>query len=87
MEASNMQLTDITTIFTDPTGQGFVYLFFKAFALLFAVSYLVYAFVITRQTNKMNETFTTKNAGLLYGISFFQIIFGLLLLLVSLVLI
>lgn len=77
----------ITQFFTDPTGAGFFNLFFKAFAVLFAVSYLVYAIMITRQTVTMNKTFTTKNAGVLFGISFFQIIFGLILIAVSLFLI
>ncbi|MBP9690583.1 hypothetical protein KBD81_00730 [Candidatus Woesebacteria bacterium] len=82
-----MSSDQIANIFIDPTGQGFFYLFFKAFAVLFAVSYLVYAIVITRQTDLMNKTFTTKNSGLLFAVSFFQIVFGLILIAVSVFLI
>ncbi len=77
----------LINLLTNPTGEDFFLLFFKAFAVLFSVSYLVYAIVITRQTQLMNETFTTRNAGLLFAVSFFQIIFGIILISVSLFLI
>lgn len=60
-----------------------IYLFLKAFAVLFSVSYLVYALVITRQTQSMNKTFTTKSSGILFFISFLQIVFALILIFVS----
>lgn len=74
--------------------QGFIFnissasifeLFFKAFAVLFSVSYLVYAIVITRQTQELNKTFTTKNAPILLFISGIQIILGLVLVLATLI--
>jgi len=70
-------------LLTDPTGSDFITLFFKAFAVLFSVSYLVYAIVITRQTQEMNRTFTTKISGLLFGISLLQIVFSIVLIAAS----
>lgn len=74
----------IIGLLTHPTGEGFFYLFFKAFAVLFSVSYLVYAIVITRQTQAMNETFKTKSSWLLMTVSVLQIIFGLIVIVASL---
>ncbi len=74
----------IIDLLTHPTGEGFFYLFFKAFAVLFSVSYLVYAIVIARQTHTMNETFHTRTSWLLMLISVLQIVFGLILIAASL---
>lgn len=74
----------IVELLTNPTGEGFFILFFKAFAVLFSISYLVYAIVITRQTSTMNETFTTKNAWFLTTVAVLQIVFGLMLIAASL---
>lgn len=62
-------------------------LFAKAFAVLFSFLYLVYAVVMTRQTQVMNKTFHTRYSGLLLFISFFQILLAFILIFVSFVLI
>jgi len=74
----------IIELLTHPNGEGFFYLFFKAFAVLFSVSYVVYAIVITRQTQTMNETFETKSSWFLMTVSVLQIVFGLILIASSL---
>lgn len=61
-------------------------LFLKAFAVLFSFSYLVYAVIITRQTQNMNKTFTTKSSGILFFMSFLQILFAVILIFVSITL-
>lgn len=47
--------------------------FFKAFALLVSVFYLVYAIVLTRQTDELNKTLQHKSNEVLFIISSLQI--------------
>jgi hypothetical protein len=75
-------MEEIIRLLTSDSNE-LIYLFLKAFAVLFSVSYLVYAVVITRQTQSMNKTFTTKSSGILFFISFLQIVFALVLIFVS----
>jgi len=77
----------ILELFTSSDSSSFVGLFFKAFALLFAAMYLIYTIVISRQTNNMNNTFSTNNAAVLQIFSNLQIVFALILLFISFVLI
>ncbi len=62
-------------------------LFAKAFAVLFSFLYLVYAVVMTRQTQVMNKTFQTRYSGLLLFISSLQILLAFVLIFVSIFLI
>ena len=79
-------MNEILKLFTSESNE-LLYLFLKAFAVLFSVSYLVYAVIITRQTQIMNKTLTTKSSGILLFISFLQIIFAIILIFVSITLI
>lgn len=80
-------MEEIIRIFTDPSADLFVGLFFKAFAVLFSFLFLLYAIVITRQTQEMNQTVTTKTAPVLIFLSALHIALGLLLIAVSFILI
>lgn len=75
-------MEELLRLFTSETNE-LLFLFLKAFAVLFSVLYLVYSIVITRQTQVMNKTFTTKSSGILLFISFLQIIFAIILIVVS----
>ena len=83
----NTIMQNLLELFTSSDSSSFVGLFFKVFALLFAVMYLTYTIVISRQTNNMNKTFSTNNAVVLQIISNLQIVFALILLFISFVLI
>ncbi|MFA9288993.1 MAG: DUF5657 family protein [Weeksellaceae bacterium] len=65
---------------------AFFTLFFKAFAVFFAFFYLIYAIIITRQTQIMNKTLSTHTGPIIFALSFLQIIFALLLIIASLTL-
>lgn len=80
-------MEDIFTIFTDANSTIFISLFVKAFAILFSVLFLLYAIVITRQTQEMNQTFTTKKASVLVTVAVLHILFSVLLIFASIVLI
>lgn len=73
----------IQSLISNVSSMSIFELFFKAFAVLFSVSYLVYAIVITRQTQELNKTFTSKDAGFLIFISALQIILGAVLVLAT----
>ncbi len=60
-------------------------LFFKAFAVLLAVIYLVYALVFLRQTVTLGKTYETNKNKLFFSISLLQVVFALILLILSLV--
>ncbi len=62
-------------------------LFAKAFAVLFSFLYLVYAVVMTRQTQVMNKTFQTRYSGFILFISSLQILLAFVLIFVSIFLI
>lgn len=76
-----MSLEWITVQFT---GQNIINFFFKAFAILFSIIFLFYAVVIYKQTQVMVKTINTTNNSLILTISLLQIIFGLILLALSL---
>lgn len=80
-------VVDIIPSFDTITGFDIISWFFKAFAILFSIIYLLYAVIVHRQTNVMNKTVTRKSGPILSLISFMQIIFGLILLALSIVLI
>lgn len=59
-------------------------LFFKAFAVVLSIIYLVYAIVVLRQTQIMLRTLIVKTgAGIILAISLIQIVVALLLLLLA----
>ena len=78
-------MDEILNIFTDANSTLFIAYFIKAFAILFSILFLLYAIVITRQTSEMNQTFTTKNASVLYAAAFAHILLALLLIFASFV--
>ncbi|MDP4011824.1 MAG: hypothetical protein Q8P72_06395 [Candidatus Roizmanbacteria bacterium] len=80
-------MEEFIKLLTTSSSDDFVGLFIKAFAVLFAFLYLLYAVVASRQTQIMNDTFTTKMSPILSLVSFIQIIFAGILILVSLFLI
>ncbi len=80
-------MDEILDIFTDANSTLFIAFFVKAFAILFSILFLLYAIVITRQTQEMNQTITTKNAGILYVISALHIVLAIVLIVSSFVLI
>jgi len=79
-------MENILNLFTSDSNTILI-LFFKAFAVLFSAMYLLYAILLTRQTQIMNRTITTGSAGVLLALSAVQIIFALILIFVSIVLI
>lgn len=70
-----------------PTNNTFFSLFLKAFAVLFSIMYLLYAIVMTRQTQIMNKTLKTTRAPLFNFISLLQVLMGVILLIASVLLI
>lgn len=80
-------MEDIFVIFTDANSTVFISLFVKAFAILFSMLFLLYAIVITRQTQEMNQTFTTRKASVLVAVAVFHILLALILVFASIVLI
>lgn len=80
-------MQDFINLLTTSSSDDFVGLFIKAFAVMFAFIYFLYALVTVRQTQIMNNTFTTKMSPMLLVISFLQIIFAGILILVALFLI
>lgn len=61
------------------SGPGIIYLFFKAFALLAAFMYLIYAIVVVRQTQLMNKTVETNYSYLFLFIAFLHVFLALIL--------
>jgi len=80
-------MQNFISLLTTSSSDDFVGLFIKAFAVFFAFLYLLYAVVMSRQTQIMNDTFSTKMSSILSTISFLQIIFAGILILVALFLI
>lgn len=80
-------MENIFLFFTNLTGESLIEVFFKLFAVLFALIFLIYSIVVFRQSKIMNQTFTTKNAYLIRAISFFQLLLSILLLIVAIFLI
>lgn len=70
-----------------PSLETIILLFFKAFLVLLALIYLIYSIVFLRQTVTLGKTYeTNKNKGFFY-ISLLQVIFSLILIILSLVVI
>jgi len=74
-------------LLTTASSDDFIGFFLKAFAVLFAFLYLIYAIVISKQTQIMNSTFKTKMSSVLSAVAFLQILFAGILILASLFLI
>ncbi len=80
-------MDEILNIFTDANSTAFINYFVKACAVLFSILFLLYAIVIVRQTQEMNKTFTTRNAGVLYTVALFHVVLAIVLIVASIVLI
>ena len=74
----------IKNLISNTSSMSIFELFLKAFVVLFSFGYLVYAIVITRQTQELNKTYTSKNSGILIFISALQVILGVVLVLATL---
>lgn len=57
--------------------------FFKAFAVVISLIYLVFAIVVFRQTQVMSRSLVTKNNGIIVTISFILILIGVALIFYS----
>lgn len=66
--------------FGNISGVVLLGLFFKAFAIAFSAIYLLYAIVLTKQTEELNKTLIVQRSAVLFFISFSQIISACLLL-------
>ena len=66
--------------FGSVSGVVLLGLFFKAFAIAFSGIYLLYAIVLTKQTEELNRTLVVQRSTVLFLISFSQIISACLLL-------
>jgi len=80
-------MENVFSLLSNPTNGEFLSLFLKAFAVLFAFLYLLLTVVMTRQTQIMNQTFTTTKSSLLLSISSLQIVLAGILIIISLFLI
>jgi hypothetical protein len=60
-----------------------LYLFLKAFAILFSLLYLAYSLVLLKQTQIMNNTLTVGRSSLITVITFVQLVIGLILVLLA----
>lgn len=69
------------------TSQLLFNLFFKAFAVLSSLMYVVYAIVVLRQTQVMNRTLNTAYGTVYIFISIVQVILALFLVVLSFTLI
>lgn len=67
------------------SGESIFRLFFKTFAVVFSVLYIIYALVIYKQTQIMTKTLITNNGTLIRFISLLQIFIGVGLLIFSLI--
>ncbi len=61
--------------------------FFKAFAVLLSFIYLIYSLVFLRQTVTLSKTYETNKGRLFFYISLLQVIFAIILVILSLVVI
>ena len=57
--------------------------FFKSFAIVLSIIYLIYTIVIFRQTQVMLKTVTVNNGGIILLISFIQILLAILLIVLA----
>lgn len=66
-------------------NQNLLSLFFKCFAYVFSVIYLLFAIVIYKQTQVMNKTLTTGLGNLIVYISSLQIMLALVIILLAVI--
>ena len=78
-------IIDITPILEGISGLDIISWFLKAFAILLSFMFLLYAFIVYRQTEVMNKTITRKSGPLLLFISFIQIALAVLLIFLSII--
>lgn len=70
----------ILGMFNGPTIIGFM---LKAFALIFSIMYLLYAVIISKQTETMNKTLESNNGYVLKIIASLQITFAFILIVLA----
>ena len=80
-------MNEIINLIPSLSDLNIITFFFKAFAVLFAFIYLVFAIAVTRQTQVMLKTVTNNHSRLLMIISSLQIIFAVILILFSITII
>ena len=76
-----MDFTQLADFFS---GEHIFGLFFKTFAVVFSILYIIYSIVILKQTQIMTKTINTGNNSLIRLISLLQIGIGIVLLFFSL---
>lgn len=77
-----MSLDQLTNLFATASLIDF---FFKAFAIVFAVMYLFYGIIITRQSQLLNRALIGSNAAIFTLISFIQILIGAVLIYLAII--
>ncbi|OGK37890.1 hypothetical protein A3F03_01600 [Candidatus Roizmanbacteria bacterium RIFCSPHIGHO2_12_FULL_41_11] len=80
-------MNEIINLIPSLSDLNIITFFFKAFAVLFAFIYLVFAIAVTRQTQVMLKTVTNNHSRLLMIISSLQIIFAVILIFFSITII
>ncbi|OGK16230.1 hypothetical protein A2774_04570 [Candidatus Roizmanbacteria bacterium RIFCSPHIGHO2_01_FULL_39_12c] len=75
---------EINQLLNLSSGLEIFNLFFKTFSVVFSILYLLYSLVIYKQTQVMTRTLITKSNSLIQFFALLQILFGILLLTVSL---
>lgn len=78
---------DLSQFVNSLSGQDIFNLFFKTFAVVFSLLYIIYALVIFKQTQVMTKSLETEGNTLILLISLIQIGIGISLLFFSLLLI
>ncbi len=78
-----MNIPDLSNLFS---GQNIVNFFFKAFAIVFSLMYIIYSLVILKQTQVMTKTLQSSSGSFILLISLIQIGIGIVLLFLSLML-
>lgn len=74
---------DFNSLLNQFQNANIIYLFFKAFAVLFAFLYLVYSLVLLKQTQVMNKTVDSSGGAIIVIISFVQLVLGAILVLLA----
>ncbi|QQG44496.1 MAG: hypothetical protein HYW86_01095 [Candidatus Roizmanbacteria bacterium] len=65
------------------TGTNMIVFFYKAFIIVFALMYFVYAIILKKQINIMNTTLRTNAYGFISLVSSLQILISILLIILA----
>jgi hypothetical protein len=76
-------MTDINQLLTVINSREIVTFLFKAFALVLSVIYLLYAIVVSKQTEIMNRTLESKSNYILFFVASLQITLAFILIILA----